>query len=103
MTYDNTNKGTIAKNNRKEADNHPDIAGQINVAGVDYWINGWLKTNSQDGSKFYSLSVKPKEARQEAPGISARSYPADKASRRVPVDPSFADPYADDQDDSIPF
>ena len=98
MPFDNTNKGTIAKNNRKEADNHPDIAGQINVAGVDYWINGWLKTNSQDGSKFYSLSVKPKEARQEAP---ARTMPADKASRRVPA---FEPPmHPDDQDDSIPF
>lgn len=63
--YDNTNRGTIAKNNRKEQDSHPDIAGSINVAGVDYWINGWLKTNSRDGSKFYSLTVKPKQERAQ--------------------------------------
>ena len=63
--YDNTNRGTIAKNNRKEQDTHPDIAGSINVAGVDYWLNGWLKTNSQDGSKFYSLTVKPKQERAQ--------------------------------------
>jgi hypothetical protein len=61
--YDNTNKGTIAKNARKETDQHPDIAGSINVNGTDYWLNGWLKTNSRDGSKFYSLSVKPKQER----------------------------------------
>jgi hypothetical protein len=60
---DNTNRGTIAKNPRKTEDRHPDIAGQINVDGKDYWINGWLKKNGQDGSTFYSLSVKPKEAR----------------------------------------
>lgn len=63
--YDNTNRGTIAKNDRKEQDSHPDIAGSINVAGVDYWINGWLKTNSRDGSKFYSLTVKPKQERAQ--------------------------------------
>jgi len=64
---DNTNRGTIAKNTRKTEDKHPDIAGQINVDGKDYWINGWLKKNSQDGSTFYSLSVKPKEARGNSP------------------------------------
>ena len=33
--YDNTNKGTIGKNARKETDNHPDITGSLNVGGVD--------------------------------------------------------------------
>lgn len=61
--YDNTNKGTIAKNARKETDSHPDIAGSINVDGKDFWISGWLKKNSRDGSTFYSLSVKPKQER----------------------------------------
>ena len=66
MAYEQKqNSGTIAKNTRKSADNHPDITGSINVAGVDYWINGWLKKNSRDGSSFYSLSVKPKEQRRE--------------------------------------
>jgi hypothetical protein len=40
MAYDNTNRGTIAKNTDKTED-----------------------TNSKDGSKFYSLTVKPKEAK----------------------------------------
>ena len=31
MAYDNTNRGTIAKNARKTEDKHPDIAGSINV------------------------------------------------------------------------
>jgi len=61
--YDNTNKGTIAKNTRKETDSQPDIAGSINVEGKDFWISGWLKKNSRDGSSFYSLSVKPKQER----------------------------------------
>lgn len=90
MTYDNTNRGTIAKNTRKTEDSHPDIAGQINVDGKDYWINGWQKTNSRDGSKFYSLSVKPKEARQEQP---------EQAARRTAANP----PDFGGNDDGIPF
>jgi hypothetical protein len=75
MAYEQKqNSGTIAKNTRKSADNHPDITGSINVAGVDYWINGWLKKNSRDGSSFYSLSVKPKEQRREQKPARQQSY-----------------------------
>jgi hypothetical protein len=100
MTYDNRNKGTIAKNARKESDTHPDIAGQINVDGTDYWISGWLKTNSQDGSKFYSLSVKPKVARTEAPAPPASQSYGDKSRRTVA--PAF-DGGRVGPDDDIPF
>lgn len=62
---DNTNRGTIGKNTRKSKDTDADIAGQINVDGKEYWINGWQKKNSQDGSTFYSLSVKPKQPRRQ--------------------------------------
>ena len=70
MTYDNTNKGTLGKNKRKESDTHPDYTGQLNIDGVEYWLSGWLKSNGQTGEKFFSLAVKPKEQRQEQ---SARS------------------------------
>lgn len=92
--YDNTNRGTIAKNNRKEQDSHPDIAGSINVAGVDYWINGWLKTNSRDGSKFYSLAVKPKQERAQQIVNESRQQSYGEAS---------GGSYARDLDDEIPF
>ena len=75
------NRGTIAKNTRKTDEKHPDIAGTINVDGKDYWINGWQKKNSQDGSTFYSLSVKPKEAKG--------GYSRDKANRQIDDDQPF--------------
>lgn len=59
--YDNTNRGALFKNNRKEQPNHPDYNGTINVGGKDYWLNAWLKESKKDGKKFFSLSVKPKE------------------------------------------
>lgn len=93
--YDNTNRGIIGKNARKSKDTDADITGSINVDGTDYWLNGWQKTNSRDGSKFYSLSVKPKEARQEQ---QSGGYSADKTKR---VAPAFDT--SNDAGDSIPF
>jgi hypothetical protein len=62
VVYDNTNRWTLNKNDRKEKDTHPDYKGSLNVDGVDYWIDGWIKEGAN--GKFISGSLKPKEARQ---------------------------------------
>ena len=71
MTYDNTNTGTLGRNERKETDKHADYRGSINVGGVEYWLDGWIKTAGPNaktpGSKFLSLRVKPKEAQAPNP------------------------------------
>ena len=41
--YDNTNRGAIFKNDRKEKPTHPDLGGTINVEGKDFYINAWKK------------------------------------------------------------
>lgn len=92
MPYDNTNRGIIGKNPRKEKDTDADLSGHINVDGKEFWLNGWRKTSSKDGSTFYSLSVKPKEARQASGG----GYSSDKSRRQI-AQPDFPD------DESIPF
>jgi hypothetical protein len=69
MTYDNTNSGMLARNDKKETEKHPDFKGSINVDGVDYWLSAWVKEGKEGGKmagrKFFSLSVSPKE--QSAP------------------------------------
>jgi len=69
MSYDNTNSGMLARNDRKESEKHPDFKGSINVGGVDYWLSAWVKEGKEggkmEGRKFFSLSVSPKE--QSAP------------------------------------
>ncbi len=60
--YDNTNRGALFKNDRKESENHPDYTGQINVGGVEFWLSAWIK-KSKAGKNFMSLSVKLKEER----------------------------------------
>lgn len=64
MSYDNTNSGILAKNERKEKDTHPDLQGSINIEGKDYWLSAWRKvgkTGKLKGKTFFSLSVKEKE------------------------------------------
>ena len=58
--YDNTNRGALFRNNRKEQDSQPDHTGSINVDGKEYYLNAWIKT-SKSGDKFFSLSIKPKD------------------------------------------
>jgi hypothetical protein len=71
MSYDNTNSGMLARNDKKETEKHPDFKGSINVDGVDYWLSAWVKEGKEggkmEGRKFFSLSVTQKDAPKSAP------------------------------------
>jgi len=78
MSYDNSNKGTLGKNKRKEKETHPDYSGKCEIDGKGYYISAWLKTagpSSQNpGEKFFSLAFKPKDAApQTAPAAEAKA------------------------------
>jgi hypothetical protein len=59
--YDNTDRGVLFKNDRKESERHPDYKGNINVGGQEFWLSAWIKDGRS--GKFMSLSVQPKEQR----------------------------------------
>lgn len=84
--YDNTNRGALFKNERKESEKHADYTGKLNVGGVDYWINAWIKEGKS--GKFMSLSVKE----QDRKGDVAKANAASAQSRG-----------RSDLDDDIPF
>jgi len=91
--YDNTNRGSIWKNDKKENDKHPDFTGSLNVDGVEYWVSAWKrKEGASSKAPALSFSIKPKEEKT----ISQLAMP--KGSARGSIKPD------DDMDgDAIPF
>jgi hypothetical protein len=63
--FDNTNRGSLFKNDKKTEEKHPDMSGSINIDGTEYWISGWRKKSKADVG-FISLSVRPKEQTRES-------------------------------------
>ncbi|CAN8142529.1 hypothetical protein THIOSC15_30002 [uncultured Thiomicrorhabdus sp.] len=55
--YDNTNRGALFVNNRKQTENHPDYTGSVHLSdGKEYWLSAWKK-QSQSGNTFLSISI----------------------------------------------
>ena len=82
MGYDNTNRGSIWKNDKKETDNHPDFKGTMDVEGVEYWVSAWKRKEG---------------ANPNAPALSFTI----KAKEDMPKDPQGSND--DFEDDDIPF
>jgi len=82
--YDNTNRGALFKNTRREKESHPEYNGSINVDGHDYWISGWVKDGRS--GKFFSLSVKRKDGTADRP---AQEFKAE--AKRVFPDADLSD------------
>jgi hypothetical protein len=76
------NSGVIFRNDKKVNDTHPDYKGSIMVAGVEYWISGWIKDGKS--GKFMGLAVMKKD------------------ESRVPVKSNTSNSVAD-MDSDIPF
>lgn len=76
MEYDNTNRGVLFKNDRKDTEKHPDYKGSININGEEFWLSSWIKEGKT--GKFMSLSVTPKQTEQP------KDYPTAKKEEDVP-------------------
>jgi uncharacterized protein (DUF736 family) len=76
--FDDSNRGALFKNDRKESEKHPDYKGSINVSGHDYWLSAWIK-ESKDGKKYMSLSVQQKDGKPAPVAANARSLKDDMA------------------------
>ena len=87
--HDNTNRGAIWRNEKKEKDTHPDFTGSLDVDGVQYWVSAWKrKEDAGPKSPALSFSVKPKEeaqAPQRTGGGNARGGQPDDDIPFAPV------------------
>ena len=59
--YDNTNSGLLSRNDRKTELEHADYRGNLNVEGVDYWLDAYVRERKDGSGKFFSLRVKRKD------------------------------------------
>lgn len=90
MSYDNTNRGAIWGNQRKEKDTHPDFTGSINVEGVEYFLDAWKrKPDASENAPSLSFRVKRKD-----------SQPNEGGGGESPPDGGSNPP---DLEDEIPF
>ena len=85
MAYDNTNRGSIWKNEDKTEDTHPDFRGSLNVEGVEYWVSAWKrKEGANPKAPALSFTVKAKDAKAPAPKAPASGGALDDDSDEIP-------------------
>lgn len=57
MAYDDSNRGVLFANDRKDKDSQPDFRGKGNYNGTDFEVAAWKKKD-RNGKSFISLSFK---------------------------------------------
>jgi hypothetical protein len=50
--YDDRDRGTLFRNDRKDGDKSPDYKGSINVGGVEHWAQ-WMDQGKQERRKIH--------------------------------------------------
>lgn len=96
--YDNTNRGSIWKNEKKDKDTHPDFTGSLNVGGVEYWVSAWKrKEGAAAKAPALSFSIKPKDEQPTSQRAPSRREDPISTGRLPPRQNILPD------DDEIPF
>jgi hypothetical protein len=73
--YDNTNTFTLFINDKGDNDKRPDRTGTLNVDGVEYFIDGWIKQGKK--GPFLSGKIKRKDSQSAPVSRAAASAPTD--------------------------
>lgn len=78
MAYEETNRGAIWGNRKKETERHPDFTGSLNVEGVEYWVSAWKRRADQsDKAPSLSFQIRRKEAAPVQTAMSSDDPDAD--------------------------
>ena len=85
--YDNTNKGSLFKNEKKRPPRQmknedgtewtahdPDYSGEADINGVSHYVDGYLQ-KSKAGKTYMRLKFKPKQQQHERPKTMAEQNP----------------------------
>lgn len=81
--YDNTNKGALFVNDRKDTDKHPDWKGSLNINGVEHWISGWARSTARGDVISLALGEpKQQAAAQARPQAKPQAAPQRQAAQQ---------------------
>lgn len=98
--YDQTNRGALFVNDRKQSDKHPDMNGKININGVDYWLSGWWKQTQRGEILSLSLGQPVNQQQQQAPQAHTRGRGRPQTQQPEPQGYGGSDGF---EDRDIPF
>jgi hypothetical protein len=75
--FDDNNRGVLFRENKEPGDEKGrDYSGSLNVEGTEFWLSGWAKV-SKKGTRFLSLSLKPKNEPTQDNGKPKQSVAAE--------------------------
>lgn len=93
--FDNTNRGSIWKNKKKEKETHPDFTGTLNVDGVEYWVSAWKrKEGASEKAPALSFTIKLQDEQTKPEARQPSNNVAGNKSSKTGFD---------DFEDDIPF
>ena len=75
MAYDNTNTFILFQHDKKGNEKAPERSGTLNVDGVEYFIDGWIKQGAK--GPFLSGRIKLKDDPSRAAAPVKKSKPFD--------------------------
>lgn len=106
--YDNTNRGVLFPNDRKQKSSHPDFKGDATIKTLDgelieVWVSGWEKEGRK--GPFLSLSFQLKEDKEEQEERPAKrsSLFGKKAVEEDDAPPAKKKTAQEELDDEVPF
>lgn len=83
--YDNTNRGAVWKNDKKETEKHPDLTGSLNVNGQEFWVSAWKRqAGANEKAPALSFSIKAKEDSGQSPATATSSNSPDNFEDDIP-------------------
>ena len=81
--FDNTNRGSLWKNDGKVQDSQPDFRGDLNVNGQEYWVSGWKRkegANPKSPALSFSIQLKEKKPHSAANTVAGNQAPEPKGN-----------------------
>lgn len=100
--YDNNLSGALFQNDRQEKDGDPDMKGQCEVEGVEYWLAAWWN-KTKDGVEYLKFKMTPKDAngggQQQRQPYGQGNRPGNSRGPGARLNPGRRGPNSDQRDD----